>query len=289
MNRDTPSTPQGLTGRLFCQLQYLLPQHGVSRLVAHLAEAKTPWLKNLLIRKAVRHYNIDTSEAAHHSLADYSSFNDFFTRALKPGARPIATEENTAVSPADGMISQCGKITESRFFQVKGHTYPLTSLVGDEKLAARFRSGKFVTVYLSPRDYHRVHMPVAGALIKSHYIPGQLFSVNRATVAGVANLFARNERLVCTFETERGAMCVILVGALLVAGIETVWHGHYAPQQPTIEHFDKPSFYDRGAEIGRFKFGSTVIVLLPEHYTLEPAIGEEVSVKVGESLARENF
>ncbi len=261
----------------------------MSRLVAHLAEAETPWLKNLLIRQAIKRFDIDTSEAVHESLADYSSFNDFFTRALKPSARPIAPDADVVVSPADGIISQCGDITEGRFFQTKGHTYPLTTLVGNEGLACRFHSGTFVTVYLSPRDYHRVHMPVSARLVEARYIPGQLFSVNRATVAGVTNLFACNERLVCTFETERGAVCVILVGALLVAGIETVWHGHYAPKQPTIEHFDKPLLYDKGAEIGRFKFGSTVIVLLPEHYTLETTVAEEASVKVGASLAKESF
>lgn len=278
--------PPGFKDRLFCQLQHLLPQHVVSRLVARLAEAETRWLKTLLVNQAVRRFNIDTSDAVHESPLDYSSFNAFFTRALKPGARPFAESPETIISPADGVISQCGAITEDRFFQAKGHTYPLISLVGDENLATQFESGKFVTVYLSPRDYHRVHMPLTGHLVEAQYIPGKLFSVNQATVAGVDNLFARNERLVCRFETRWGPVCVILVGALLVAGIESVWHGHYAPGKPCTEHFDKPLQYDKGSEIGRFKFGSTVILLLPESCFLEPGAEEGASVKVGESLAR---
>lgn len=287
MNAEKASPWSRLTSRVCCLLQYLLPQHVLSRLVARLAEAKTPWLKNLLINHAIRYFDIDTDEVLCASASDYGSFNDFFTRALKPGLRPVATGENVIVSPADGRISQRGNITAGRFFQAKGHTYPLEKLLADERLAARFQSGKFATVYLSPRDYHRVHMPVAGKLVEARYIPGKLFSVNPVTVAGVANLFARNERLICNFESERGPVCVILVGALLVAGIESVWHGHYAPGKPCHEYFATPIPYAKGAEIGRFKFGSTVILLVPKNYTLEPGRGEGASVKMGESLARD--
>lgn len=286
MSVEKPSPWSRLTSRLFCLLQYLLPQHTLSRLVARLAEAETPWLRNLLINQAVRHFDIDISEAEYTSTADYASFNDFFTRALKPGLRPIATGEDVIVAPADGTISQRGDITAGCFFQAKGHTYPLEQLLADEQLATRFHAGRFSTVYLSPRDYHRVHMPVAGKLVEARYIPGKLFSVNPLTVAGVPNLFARNERLICHFDTERGPVCVILVGALLVAGIESVWHGHYAPGKPCHEHFATPIPYAKGAEIGRFKFGSTVILLLPMNHALNPDIDEGAAIKMGESLAQ---
>lgn len=252
---------------LFILLQHLLPQHLLSRLAGRLADCQTPWLKDRLIRWFAKHYRVDMSEAATEQLTAYASFNDFFTRALKPDARPIAADEQQIVSPADGAISQLGAIDHQRIFQAKGISYGLTALLGgDTDLAKLFQNGHFATVYLSPRDYHRVHMPITGTLRSSLYIPGDLFSVNQTTCADVDQLFARNERLVCLFDTAIGPMALVLVGALIVAGIETVWSDQVAPQQRRIIRHDylqqpQPLTLAKGAEMGRFKLGSTVIML----------------------------
>ena len=255
---------------LFILLQHLLPQHLLSRTLGALAQCRTPWLKNLLIRRFCQHYRVDLSEALESSPEGYEHFNAFFTRALKPGVRPLDTTPGAILSPADGAISQLGRIRHGRIFQAKRHSYGLTNLLGgDCQRAEPFINGHFATIYLSPRDYHRVHMPLSGTLRESVYIPGDLYSVNRTTTEGVDSLFARNERLVTIFDTEAGPMGMVLVGAMIVAGIETVWQGQVSPlpRQPLIlDRFDRqpPPQIEKGEEMGRFKLGSTVILLFPE-------------------------
>ena len=247
----------------FIILQYLLPQHLLSRLVGKLAECRLPWLKNLLIRRFITQYKVDMSEAVDSAPEAYANFNAFFTRALKDGARPIA--DAPVVCPADGAISQLGEINRGRIFQAKGQDYSLQTLLGDDKaLTAEFDGGSFATIYLSPRDYHRVHMPADGTLRSMTYVPGKLFSVNTTTAENVRSLFARNERAICVFDTEFGPMAMILVGAMIVAGIETVWDGQVAPpprQLTTRSYPQEAPTLKKGEEMGRFKLGSTVILL----------------------------
>ena len=272
--------------RIFCGLQYLLPQHLLSRLAARLAEAKVPWLTKLLIGLFIRRYQVDVSEARHQDLSTYASFNEFFTRALRLDVRPIEDDARAIISPADGTVSQCGKINEGNLLQAKGHTYQVEELIGDESIARQFQAGQFITTYLSPRDYHRVHMPISGTLIQSIYVPGKLFSVNEVTTMQVSRLFARNERLVCLFESQYGPFILVMVGAMMVAGIETVWQDNYPPGKPD-QHNHKSSErqFEKGAEIGRFKFGSTVILLLPEQFGLEDSLKPGQTVQMGETVA----
>ena len=252
---------------LFIILQYLIPQHALSRLVAKLADSEVPWIKNTFIEWFHRRYQVDMSEAVEPDPLLYPSFNAFFTRALKPDARPLEGGNETVVSPADGAISQLGPITGGRILQAKGQTYSALELLGgDPLLAQRFEGGSFATIYLAPKDYHRVHMPVAGTLRQMTYVPGQLFSVNQATAANVPRLFARNERLVCLFDTDFGPVAVVLVGAMIVAGIETTWAGQVAPPPRSVATLRygellAPVRLERGEELGRFKLGSTVILL----------------------------
>ena len=189
---------------LFVALQRLLPQHALSRLIARAAESKMPWLKNLLIKRAIAAFDINISEAASSDLDDYKNFNDFFTRALKDGARPMDQDPKALVSPADGAVSQAGPITQQRIIQAKGSDYSASRLLGDSEEAKLYQDGAFTTIYLSPKDYHRVHMPIAGTLTSTRYIPGDLFSVNDKTAQALPGLFARNERLVCQFDSELG-------------------------------------------------------------------------------------
>jgi len=249
--------------RLLTLPQYLLPQHGLSRLVGSLAESRTPWIKDTFIRKFAARYQIDMSEAAQSDLGAYENFNAFFTRALKPGARPLDSTPGAILCPADGAISQLGPIAQDQIFQAKGHRYALADLLASETDAAAFVGGSFTTVYLSPRDYHRVHMPFAGKLTQSVYIPGDLFSVNTRTAEQVPNLFARNERLVAHFDTEAGPMVVVLVGAMIVASIETVWGGVEAIGRDIrrTDYSTRPVTLAAGDELGRFRLGSTAIVL----------------------------
>ena len=278
---------------LFVLLQYLLPQHLISRLIGRLAESSQPWLREILIRQFVRAYDVDLSEAERENPDSYASFNDFFTRALKPAARPLADAEDAIVCPADGCVSQIGRLRADRLLQAKGREYSVLELIGgDVELAQSFHHGHFATIYLSPRDYHRVHMPLAGTLRRMIHIPGDLFSVNAATAREVPQLFARNERLVCLFDTACGPMAVILVGAMIVAGIETVWSGLVTPRGRRVQTFFyadpvTPVQLAHGAQMGRFRLGSTVIVLLPDtirgwHEDL--AAGRQV--RMGESLGR---
>jgi phosphatidylserine decarboxylase len=255
---------------LFIILQHLLPQQLLSRVTGWLAASEIEWMKNLLIRAFAGHFKVDMTEAAEPELETYPSFNAFFTRPLRADARPIDSGENTICCPADGAISQLGAITQGRLFQAKGKDFSAAELLGDAERASDFENGQFATIYLSPRDYHRVHMPMAGKLAAQTYIPGKLFSVNQVTAENVEGLFARNERLVCYFDTDAGPMAMVLVGAMIVAGIETVWSGQVAPpprNPQTINYKRKPDAVKlaRGEEMGRFMLGSTVILLFPEN------------------------
>lgn len=255
-----------LIEKLFIAAQHLLPQHALSRLMGRLTHCRNRQFKNLFIRSIVKAYDVNVSEAAEPDIEAYSCFNDFFTRPLKPGARPIATRPGTLSSPADGCVSQAGPIEQGQIIQAKGHDYSVTALLGGEaSCPADFEGGCFSTIYLSPRDYHRLHMPLSGQLREMVHIPGQLFSVNDATVRGVPNLFARNERVVARFDTEVGPMALVLVGAIFVASIETVWHGVVTP--PSSKQIQRWQYapgevnLERGDELGRFNMGSTIIVL----------------------------
>ncbi len=277
--------------KLFIFLQHILPQHLVSRCAGWLADLQQPaWLKNWLIHIFVRHFRVDMAEAANPDPTSYASFNAFFTRPLREDARSLA--EADIVCPADGAVSQLGAVQGGRIFQAKGQSFSAWELLGgDSKRAALFANGSFATIYLSPRDYHRVHMPVAGRLTATCYIPGKLFSVNRVTAENVPRLFARNERLVCYFDTAAGPMAMILVGAMVVASIETVWSGQVAP--PT----SKPVFNDhvavprtielaQGEEMGRFKLGSTVILLFGQDAVeFDAAYTAGTITRLGEALA----
>jgi phosphatidylserine decarboxylase len=273
-----------------CQLQSLLPHHCLSRLVANLAESTNPHIKNRLINLFIKHYKIDLSIAQSSDLNHYGSFNDFFVRALKPESRPICDASDAFISPADGFVSQFGRIDNGQLIQAKGSLFSLQALLGNDERATEYLNGDFVTIYLSPKDYHRVHMPLAGKLTKTVYIPGKLFSVNFATSKHVPNLFCRNERLVCFFDTQIGEIAIILVGAMLVAGIETVWGGQVAPnvsKKIIVQDYSQDNIeLQKGAEMGRFKFGSTVILLMgPGKLQLCP-FSDQQPIKMGELLGK---
>jgi len=279
--------------RLFILFQYLLPQHLLSRGVGILAQNHL--FRKLFIRTFIKRYKVDLSQAKIQEVEEFDNFNAFFTRELQADARPLANVQGAIICPADGAVSQLGNITDGNLLQAKGRHYSCESLLaGDVEMAKLFRSGKFATIYLSPRDYHRVHMPMAGILKKTVYVPGQLFSVNQTTAEFVPNLFARNERLICLFDTEIGPMAVILVGAMIVAGIDTVWAGEVCPttrkreiietdytnQAPAVE-------LALGGELGRFRLGSTAIVLFP-HGTMnfESSLEATSSVAMGQLLGQ---
>jgi len=253
---------------LFLASQYLAPHHLLSRMYGLVAECRIPVAKNWMINAFIRRYGVDMSEAVLEDPRLYQTFNAFFTRELKPDARILDDDPHAVVCPADGALSQLGPIEHGRIFQAKGRRYDVTALLGgDIERAQPFMNGNFATVYLAPRDYHRVHMPIAGTLREMIYVPGRLFSVNPLTTRNVANLFARNERVVCLFDTEYGPMALVLVGAMIVASIETVWAGLIAPHKRHVRTVryppaaGAPIHLPQGAEMGRFKLGSTVIVL----------------------------
>ncbi len=272
-------------------VQYLLPHRALSRLVFW-ATRRTwrPW-KNFLIGRVVKAYAVDMNQAEQSDALAFASFNAFFTRALKPGARPLPADPSAIACPADGRVSQFGLIRDDRIFQAKGQDFSAAELLGDESAASPFANGSFITVYLSPRDYHRVHMPLAGSLRETLHIPGRLFSVAPFAVDAVPRLFARNERLVCHFEGESGPFAVIMVGAMLVSGVETVWSGvEIPPYSNSIVRRDwrgKGIRLDRGAELGRFNMGSTVIVLLPAGTAaLDKGLSAQLPVLMGQSIGR---
>lgn len=254
----------------FIILQIILPKHLLSRMIAIAADSEIPFVKKILIHLAIDAFNINIDEAISEKPSDYINFNDFFMRQLKAGARTVNIDPNKLASPCDGEVSQCGKIEKDLLIQAKGKYFDLKTLLGgDENLAKQFINGHFATIYLSPKDYHRVHMPCDGQLKQSIYVPGELFSVNKTTAEHIQGLFARNERLVTIFESPKGPMASIMVGAMLVAGIETVWAGQVVPPKTAITTFsgDKAEKIKlaKGDEMGRFKFGSTVILLFPEN------------------------
>lgn len=270
-------------------IQHVLPHRFLSRIVFHATRwSWRPW-KNFLIRQITRRYRVDMSEAADPEIAHYAHFNAFFTRELKPGARPQDADPGVLACPADGRISQSGAIDEGRIFQAKGQGFSVAELLGDDASALAYRNGQLITVYLSPRDYHRVHMPLSGKLVSTVHVPGRLFSVAPFAVAAIPRLFARNERLVCHFEGDDGPFAVVLVGALLVSSVSTVWGGleipPYASAVHATDYRDREISLARGAELGRFNMGSTVIVTLPAHgLKLDAGLAPEQAVKVGQRI-----
>ena len=278
-----------LSDRLAVLPQYLMPKQAMTVLAGKLASARLGGLTTAAIRRFVARYNVNMGEAANPDIGAYTSFNDFFTRALKPGARPL--EAADLICPVDGAISQFGPIARDQIFQAKGHTYSTTALVGgDAALAAQFENGHFATLYLSPRDYHRIHMPCAGTLTRMVHVPGDLFSVNPLTARGVPGLFARNERVVCAFDGAHGPFVLVLVGATIVGSMATVWHGlvnpprtgkqrqwDYAPGQVSLQ---------QGDEMGRFLLGSTVVMLFPHGpLRFNPQWAPARPIRLGEAMA----
>jgi phosphatidylserine decarboxylase len=248
----------------FILVQHILPQHALTRLAGRLAASERPWLRDRLIRHFAGAYGVHMNEAA-RGFGEFTSFNDFFTRELRHGARELADAGRYILSPADGAVSQLGEITGGRIFQAKGRDYTAAELLGHgPEVAARFDGGRFITIYLSPRDYHRVHMPAAGSLCSSVYVPGDLFSVNEQTAEGVDRLFARNERLACLFDGPDGSFASVMVGAMIVAGIDTAWPHRFTghARAPVREDFAADTVsLEAGAEMGRFYLGSTVVLL----------------------------
>lgn len=248
----------------FILLQHIVPQRALTRLAGALAASEKPWLRRPMIRRFASAYGVDMAEAA-RGLDAFASFNDFFTRELKPAARALADAAAFILSPADGAASQLGTITGGRIFQAKGREFTAAELLGHgAEIAAQFEGGQFITIYLSPKDYHRVHMPAAGRLQSTAYIPGDLFSVNAQTAEGVDRLFARNERLACLFGGADGAFASVMVGAMIVAGIDTVWPHRFAGHGRDVTHenfADGAVSLAAGAEMGRFYLGSTVVLM----------------------------
>lgn len=276
---------------LTTRLTYVLPHRLLSSLARRLAYSSRPGLKQWLIDTVVRRFGVDLSEAAQPDATAYPTFNAFFTRALKPGARVADPDPQALLMPADGRISQLGRIEDGRIFQAKGQSFTAAELLGDDAAAAPFANGLYATVYLSPRDYHRVHMPWTGTLRETVHVPGRLFSVGTDAVRTVPRLFARNERLVCHFDTDFGPMVSVMVGALLVSGVETVWSGveipRYADRITRKDWRGKGITLQRFEEMARFNYGSTVIVLLPPGVAaFDPALEAESPVRLGQALAR---
>jgi phosphatidylserine decarboxylase len=278
--------------RAFIALQHLLPQHALSRLVHRAARSRVPWFKDALIRPFLRHFRPDLSDAVQTDPYAYGSFNEFFTRALRPGTRPLPADPRELACPVDGTISGIGAIEPDRLLQAKGRHYTLAALLaGQQEWAQRFVGGCFATIYLAPYNYHRIHMALRGTLRETWFVPGRLFSVNRVTANGVRDLFARNERVVCCFEDGPLSHAMVLVGALNVGSIETVWHGEVAPRRPRrFTRLPTPAAgatLERGAELGRFNMGSTIILLLPPgaaRWHDEMTNGR--TVRMGESIGR---
>jgi phosphatidylserine decarboxylase len=288
-------SPDDPGARLFVGLQYLLPQHLLSGLVHWLARLQLSWVKNALIDNFVVNYRPDMSEAEEADPRKYASFNAFFTRSLRPGARIVDPAPGALVSPVDGTVSQIGRTDGSSLVQAKGLSFTLESLLDEAapQWAPAFRGGAYATLYLAPHNYHRIHMPLAGTLQAAWYVPGQLFSVNATTAAQVPALFARNERVVCVFADGTLSFALVLVGALFVGSMSTVWHGEVTPRSPRVRGDLAVDFVrtnlrlEKGAEMGRFNMGSTVILLLPPGRTewlAELAAGSEI--RVGQALAR---
>lgn len=275
--------------------QHFVPQHTLSRIYGKLSHCQTPWFKNWAIRRFIRLYGINMQEAMHGSAEDYASFHDFFTRHLKPNQRPIDALTNGICSPCDGTISQIGKIEHDTLLQAKEHNFSLSALLADQtpdqSLVQPFLDGHYTTVYLAPKDYHRVHMPFAGTLQHLRYIPGKLFSVNPLTAAHVPQLFARNERAIATFKNNEGTFAVILVGAMIVGSIFTRWSGSLTPHRGNkilhIDYTNTPDRHitlDKGEEIGYFSLGSTVILLFAKNLRWEQGLSQDSSIVLGQRM-----
>lgn len=277
--------------RLKVGIQYLLPQKQLSLLVGDVARIQTHWIKDPLIYWFIDRYGVNMDEAVHQRAEDYHDFYSFFTRPLKPGLRKIEGDDYTVISPVDGTLSQLGQIYKGNLVQAKNRAYSLAALLGkDDHRVQQFQNGSFATVYLAPRDYHRVHMPTDAQLTESLYIPGKLFSVNPLTTKYVDNLFAINERLVSYFDTPTGPIAIIMVGALIVGGIETVWTGAITPPHGDTQrwlHQQQGKNFNRGDEIGRFAMGSTVIVLFSQqNLAFSDSLGLNQPLKMGQALGR---
>lgn len=273
-------------------LQYILPHHLISAIVGLLSRCQIRWFKQLLIKSFCKHYQVDLSEAQLNQPEQYASFHAFFTRALQSNARQFDYNPNHLLSPVDGTLSQCGLVHNNTLMQAKQHNYTLFDLLADKQQAHLFEQGYGLTFYLAPRDYHRVHMPLKGQLLQTQYIPGRLFSVNPQTADSIPNLFTRNERLVCLFDTQKGPMVIVLVGAMIVGHIHTSWAGLINPacqtrRLVTTDYRDQAIELNQGEELGYFAMGSTVITLLgPSHASSLPDINNKSSqqAKVGERL-----
>jgi phosphatidylserine decarboxylase len=278
--------------RLFVGLQYLLPHHLLSALMFRLTRIRWRPFKNLLVRNVIRHYQVDMTEAREPDPTAYGSFNGFFTRSLRPEARPIAEQRDAIACPADGALSQLGTIADGRIFQAKGQDYRLLELLGERTdWAERLDGGAFATIYLSPRDYHRVHMPLSGTLREMIHVPGRLFSVSPVTTSLVPRLFGRNERLLCLFESTAGPMAVILVGAIFVGSMETVWAGQVTPtggNGPSRRYDGETAArLEKGTEMGRFNMGSTVILVFPpETVEWDPGLKPGDRLRMGQRIGR---
>ena len=274
-------------------LQYVTPKHLLSRLVGKLAQAEMGSVTTFFIKLFIKQYNVDMTEALHEKPEHYRSFNKFFTRPLKPEARTIDENEDVLIHAVDGTVSQFGDIHSDSIFQAKGHNFSLTTLLGGKpEVAAPFKNGKFATIYLAPRDYHRIHMPVEGTLTDMLYVPGELFSVNPLTAQNIPGLFARNERVVALFDTPVGRMAMVLVGATIVASIETVWAGTVTPPVgKNVQHwsYEKDTeasvFLEKGAELGRFKLGSTIVVCFEKDMINFEDIAPGMVTRLGEPMA----
>ena len=286
----SPASPSGfavLRGRLFAWLQYVMPQHALSRLVLKATRVRRPWFKDALISGFLQLFEVDMQDAVEPDPRRYASFNEFFTRALKSGTRPIAADPGSIASPVDGAVSECGAIDGDRLLQAKGQYYTLADLLAGQPWARRFEGGSFATIYLAPFNYHRIHMPLRGRLEGTWYVPGRLFSVNTLTARFVPRLFARNERIVTLFETQAGAVALVMVGALNVGSMATVWAGDIAPAARRVVTQLPPSSLtlEKGAELGRFNMGSTVILLFePQRALWRTGLQSGVAVRLGEAL-----
>ena len=282
------TSARAISGRLFVWFQHLLPQHALSRLVLRATRVRAVWFKNALIRGFLRLYpSIDMSEALQPDPLAYGSFNEFFTRALKPGVRPIAAGGGDIACPVDGAISEAGRIDGDRLLQAKGRHYTLSELLASQAWASHFDGGSFATIYLAPFNYHRVHMPLRAQLRETVYVPGRLFSVNAVTAAQVPRLFARNERVLTWFDSAYGEVALVLVGALNVGSMATVWAGDITPAaRRVVTTLPRQELsLDKGAELGRFNMGSTIILLFQrDRARWHDGIRAGATVKLGQSL-----
>ncbi|MDH4273505.1 MAG: archaetidylserine decarboxylase [Gammaproteobacteria bacterium] len=280
-----------LSDRIKVIPQHFIPHHTLSGAMHWLTRIEATMFKNLFIKTFIRLYNVNMQEAQNPDPRSYKHFNEFFTRALQPNARPLAGGNNAVVSPVDGTVNQLGSIDGRRIFQAKGHHFDVIELLGGSyEFAAPFLGGQFATLYLSPRDYHRIHAPVRGVLHEMVYVPGRLFSVNDATTRLVPGLFARNERLVCLFNTEFGPMALVMVGAIFVSSMETVFEGVITPtREHAIRYWsyeESPHIFYKGQELGRFNMGSTVILLFGKGVEWNPALTAGMPIKMGQLLAQ---